>query len=93
MKPNLKVAVPGTIAFVGCVAFMGWMKYSADEAVREGTHYVQYDQEGKAYMGKTTKSSKWDWPASIAANSSKYGFSKITYKWNVEKSVILKRII
>lgn len=60
MKPNLKVAVPGTIAFAGCVAFMGWMKYNADEAVREGTHYVQYDQEGKAYMGKTTKSSKWD---------------------------------
>ncbi len=59
MKPNLKVAIPGTLAFAGCVLFLGYMRYSADEACRQGTHYVEYGEDGKARMGKT-KGSKWD---------------------------------
>ena len=59
VKPNMKVAIPGTILFVGCVGFIGYMKFNAEQAVREGTHYVGYTEDGQQTM-KVTTGSKWD---------------------------------
>merc|ERR1711981_635112 len=58
-KPNLKVAVPGTIVFVGCMAYCYYMKMNADDAVKKGTHYVEYTEDGKWRMG-LSRGSKWD---------------------------------
>ena len=59
-KPNLKVAVPGTIIFGGCVLYLAYMKLRADEAVRQGTHFKQAQPDGKYKMAYNDKGSKWD---------------------------------
>ena len=59
VKPNMKVAVPGTLIFLGCIGFVGYMKYQADGAVKSGTHYVAYNDKGEQRMAVTT-GSRWD---------------------------------
>merc|ERR1712179_568803 len=59
VKPNYKVAIPGTIFFVGCVGFIAYMKLNAENAVKSGTHYVAYNDKGEQRMA-VTSGSKWD---------------------------------
>merc|ERR1711862_818187 len=59
VKPNMKIAVPGTILFLGCVGFIGYMRYNADAAVQAGTHKYGYNEDGEKRM-LVNKGSRWD---------------------------------
>merc|ERR1711941_22845 len=50
-KPNLKVAVPGTLLFAGCFLYIAYMKMNAENAVKAGTHCVVYNEKGEQRMG------------------------------------------
>lgn len=58
-KPNLKVAVPGTILFVACFGYVMHIKYQAGKAIEKGTHFVQFTEQGKPRMG-LTRGNRWD---------------------------------
>lgn len=59
VKPNYKVAVPGTLFFLGCVGFIGYMQWNAANAVQTGTHYVAFNDKGEQRM-RLSVGSKWD---------------------------------
>ena len=58
-KPNMKVAIPGTVFFVGCIGYISYMRYNAEQAVQKGTHSYTYNEEGEMRMG-LSKGSRWD---------------------------------
>lgn len=61
VKPNMRVAVPGTLLFAGSIGYIGYMYWQAGEAVEKGTHIHGYNEHGeKRMVVKDPNRSKWD---------------------------------